>query len=460
MIHAVLSCLRHVHRHTVAFTAAACLFATDGASGQEPGGAVALVNPANPSPLEQLPAPASQPPGGLTLEVLEGMALLGNPALVRATAEVGAARGNWVQVGLKPNPTVGYEGQQIGSGGLAEQHGVSFGQEIVTGGKLRLNRAIARGDIEIVERELSALRLRVLTDVRMAYFQILIAQRQIALADELIRVSQEGAKVADALLNAKQVGRVDVLQAKLEGDQAQLNKQSALNRLDAAWRELAAIVGNPALGYQPLVGDPAAAPCDAQYDVLLSRLLSQSPEIAAAAANLDRARAALARARVQPIPNITFQGVVNWQDNGIDGKPDGAIGASVPLPLFDRNQGNIMRAEREVAAAQQAIAQLELDLQQRLAPVFERFLNAQQQALKYRDSILPTAEESLKLTRHMYEAGEINYTGLLTVQRTFALANRDYLDAVLRLRLAEAELGGMLLSGSLQSRSATRAIQP
>lgn len=419
---------------------------------------VGLINPA--SPMEELPCPAPLAAGGLTLADLEAMALAANPTLARAMAEVAAARGNWVQVGLKPNPSIGYEGQQIGSGGLAEQHGVSFGQEIITAGKLRLNRAIARGDIEMAEQELEGLRLRVLTDVRMAYYQVLVAQRQLALADELIRVSLDGAKIADSLLNAKQVGRVDVLQAKVESDQARLLKQTAENRLTSAWRELTAIVASPALEYQPLIGDPTSAPSDIQYDEMLSRLLSQSPEIAAAAANLDRARAVLARTRVQPIPNVLVQGLVNWQDNGIGGKPDGALAVAIPIPIFNRGQGAIVRAESEVAAAQRAFSQLELDLQQRLAPVFERFLNAQQLVLGYRDSILPTAEESLKLTRQMYEAGETNYTGLLTVQRTFTNANREYLDAVLKLRLAEAELNGLLLTGSLQQRAARELSQP
>src|SRR5262245_60858439 len=124
-----------------------------------------------PLPLpELLPAEASQRLLGLV--DLEEMAIDANPAVIRASALVGAARGNMIQVGLLPNPTVGYEGQQLGSGGRAEQHGVLFSQEIVRGGKLRLNRAVARQQLARAQQELSVARRRVLTDVRIGFYQV------------------------------------------------------------------------------------------------------------------------------------------------------------------------------------------------------------------------------------------------------------------------------------------------
>ena len=140
---------------------------------------------------------------------------------------------------------------------------------------------------------------------------------------------------------------------------------------------------------------------------------------------------------------------MNWQDNGIGGRTDGGVALTVPLPLFDRNQGAIIRAEREAAAARYAVSQVELDLMSRLTPVYERYANSRNQVSRYRETVLPAAEESLTLTRKMYQAGEANYLGLLTAQRTFAQTNGN---AVLQLRTAEAEIEGLLLSGSLQHR--------
>lgn len=166
---------------------------------------------------EALPIPLPQVDisAGLSLAELEQRAIAGNPSLRRAAALVAAARGNALQVGLPPNPGIGYEGQQLGSGGVAEQHGVLFSQEIVRGGKLRLNRAVADRERVRLDQEFAAQQLRVLTDVRIAFYEALLAQRQIDLTNELIRISRGGVESVDALFRANEVGRADVLQAQL-----------------------------------------------------------------------------------------------------------------------------------------------------------------------------------------------------------------------------------------------------
>jgi cobalt-zinc-cadmium efflux system outer membrane protein len=402
-------------------------------------------------PAESLPTPlpAAEDICGLTLEQLEQMALAGNPSLRRAAALVAAARGTAVQVGLAPNPGVGYEGQQLGSGGLAEQHGVLFSQEIVRGGKLRLNRAVANSERVRLEQEFAAQEQRVLTDVRIAYYQVLLAQRQIDLTNDLIRISRGGAEAVDALFRANEVGRADILQAQLETETAQIFAQNAVHRHDSAWRSLAAIIGDPNLQPQPLEGSAAKPAREFVFQEALARLLTLSPEIAAASAAVDRARLALERERVEPIPNVDVQGVVNVIDNGIGGKTDGGIAVSFPIPIFNRNQGAIARGFHELIATREALSQLELDLQNRLAPVFELYANARNQVQRYDAVILPAAQESLELTQKMYGAGETNYTTLLTAQRTYSQTHLNYLDAVRSLRIAEVEIDGLLLSGSL-----------
>lgn len=400
---------------------------------------------------EPIPLPAPEAAVGLSLEQLEQMALTCNPSVQRAAAMVAAANGTWVQVGLAPNPSVGYEGQQLGSGGLAEQHGVLFSQEIVRGGKLALNRAVAGNERLRLEQELEAQRLRVLTDVRIAYFQVLLAQRQIDLTNNLIEIGQAGAKTVDALYRSQEVGKSDVLQAQLEIENSQILAENAKNRYAAAWRSLSAVVGNPMLTQQALEGDPLVPPRHIEFDDALGRLLTLSPEMAAASMAVSRARAAIERERVEPVPNVTVQGLVNWLDNGANGKADGGVAVSVPIPVFNRNQGGVARAQAELVAASRALDQLELDLRNRLAPTYERYANSRNQVVRYREVILPAADESLDLTRKTYTAGETNYVALLTAQRTYSHTQLGYLEAVRTLRISEVQIDGLLLTGSLES---------
>jgi outer membrane protein, heavy metal efflux system len=390
--------------------------------------------------------------GALTLGDLEQMALSANPSVARSAALVEAARGNWVQVGLPPNPSVGYEGQQIGSRGLAEQDGVFIGQEFVRGGKLRLNREMAAQEIAKAEHELAAQQQRVLTDVRVAFYQVLIAQRQERLTSELRNIAGEAVKTAEALLQAKEVGRVDLVQSQLELENADILVQNARNRSLAAWQTLASVVGNPAMPPQPLEGDIEEDRAMHEWQASLQRLLSSSPEIAAAMAEIERARWAAERARVEKTPNVTVQGLINWRDNGIGGRSDGGITVGVPLPIWNRNQGGIVQAAQQAAAAERALQQLELSLQNRLAPVYERYANAHNQVTKYRTKILPAAQESLGLMRQRYQAGETDYVNLLTAQRTFSQTNLNYLESLKELKSAEAQIEGLLLSNSLDAK--------
>lgn len=396
------------------------------------------------------PANAAPQAPGLGLADLESIALAENPSIARAASLYQAARGNWVQVGLPPNPTVGYEGQQLGSRGLAEQEGVFVNQEIVRGGKLRLNREIAAQDISRAGQELAAQQQRVITDVRVLFYQTLIAQRQEQLTNDLVDIANKGQAASEDLFRQKEVGKIDVLQAKLEVRNAQILATNAKNRRLAAWRGLASVVGRADWLPQVLEGELDQIP-QHDWQSALERLLATSPEIAVAMTNIERARWAAERARVEKKPNVAVQGLVNWRDNGIGGRSDGAVQIGVPLPLWNRNQGGVIQAEHQVVAAERELDQLELQLQNRLAPVFERYSNALNQVNEYRQTILPIAGESLQLSRALYQAGESSFLNVLTAQRTYSQTHLAYLDALRDLRTASAEIEGLLLTNSLQT---------
>ena len=419
-----------------------------------------ILQPAAPLPMplppphpasEQLPPPGPpQPEQELTVGVLEAISMMENPSIARYASLVEAAKGNWLQVGLKRNPTTGYEGQQLGSGGRAEQHGVFVEQEVVRGGKLRVNREVAAQEIGRANHQLSAQRQRVVTDVHIAFYQALIAQRQEQLTNQLAINAGQNLTASEALFMQKEVGKLDVLQAKLEVRNVQILVVNARNRRAASWQSLATVVGRPHWAMQNLAGNLDAVP-QHNWHQSLERLLGNSPEIAVAMTDIERARWQAERARIEKTPNITFRGLVNVVDNGIDGDPDGSVMVGLPLPIWNRNQGALIQAQHQAAAAERALQQLELSLQNRLAPVFERYSNALNQVKEYRETILPAAQETLELSRQLYQAGEAGFINLLTAQRTYSQTNLAYLEALRELRTAAAEIEGLLLSNSLQA---------
>ena len=178
----------------------------------------------------------SPSPQGLTLAELESIAMANNPTLRQAAMRVRAARAKRLQEGLYPNPVIGYRGEEMGDEGTAGLQGGFIGQEIVTAGKLRLRTAVAGHEVREAQQAFHAQRARVLNDVHIGMYEVLVAQRTVELNRRLVDIGREGVTAANRLLEAMEVSRVDVLQAKIEADSSALRLHDAENRHRAACR--------------------------------------------------------------------------------------------------------------------------------------------------------------------------------------------------------------------------------
>jgi len=399
------------------------------------------------SPPQPKPVPLEK--SNLSLTDLENFALQNNPAMAQADARVESAQGGWVQTGLPPNPVLGYSGQQLGSGGQAEQQGVFIGQEFVTGKKLRLNREVAAWEVQRREQELEAIRLRVLTDVRIGYYDVLIAQRRRELSNDLVRISVKGLKAAEALHKGKEVSKADPLRARVEADTARILLQNSVNKHTEAWRRLTAVLGMPDLALQRLDGELKPGKISMSWQDTLQQVLRESPEIAATIADVEAARWAVERAYAEVIPNIDVQAVI--QDDRGTGSTNGNLQVTLPIPFWNRNQGGIRQAEADVAAAEKAVDRLTMDLQTRLATAFQRYESARNQVDQYsrKGGILENAGQTLELIRSGYKAEEFGVLDLLTAQRTYFQTNLSYLDSLRELWKSTMEIRGQLLHNSL-----------
>jgi cobalt-zinc-cadmium efflux system outer membrane protein len=397
-------------------------------------------------PGEQLPGISSTPDGDLSLGQLEEMAIAGNPAIAQADARIRALRGRWVQVGLPPNPSAGYLASEIGNEHRAGQQGGYVGQELITGGKLGLNRAVVSQEIQQAEQQLAAMQLRVRTDVRKTYYSALVAQRRADLSSELARVAAEAAASSQDLLKAQEIPRAGLLQSQVEQQNASILVLTAQNEQQAAWRRLSAVVGND-LTMRRLNGDVTQLPDLLDWNDQLMRIIGTSPERAAAMAAVSRAQVALQRARVEPVPDITTQFSVQ-RDNATE---DTIVGVQmgIPLPIWNRNQGGIGQAEAEVVQARRNADRVELNLKQRLSVAFQEYSTARSQALTYSTQILPRAKETFDLVQRGYRLGEVGYLDLLNAQRTYSQTNLAYLDSLAALWRSWADIEGLLLSDSL-----------
>ena len=411
------------------------------ASFQNSAEADAWTEAADPQPL------VSNSPPAATLDELEQLALSSNPTLSELQARVDAANGRWLQVGLKPNPVAGITMQEIGNENAAGQYGAMVGQEFVTANKLELNRNAAAWRVKQAEQELAAQRLRVLTDVRRGFYSVLVAQERVAVAEELHDIAQQSVDKAKELIKFQEPATV-LTQAEIEAELAAVLVDNSRVQQEASWRQLTAAIGQPDLPLGNVDGQLTTEAPKLVWDQTLDRLRRESPEIAAAAAAVEQSRWALHRASAQSTPNVTFQAGAAYDDASRD--PFAMLQISMPLPIYDWNQGGIAEAQANVVAAEQSVQRVELNLQQRLAAVYQQYDQSRNQSLRYEATILKKARTNLDLNRQSYSSGQSSYLAVLTAQRSYSQARLAWLNALDQLWSATVQMEGLLLSNSLQ----------
>ena len=403
---------------------------------------------------EPLPKPeeTAADPHTLTLAEAESLAMAANPTLAEAAARVRAARGEQFQVGLPPNPIYGYSASEIGDSGRAGQQGLLVGQEFIRGNKLGLNRLVAGREADRLEQVFAAQQQRVLTDVRIAFYDAFLAQRRHVLAESLQTIGRQAVATANSLIEAQEGRKTDLLLAEIEGQRANIDLAQADSAVRGAWRKLAAISGQNELEIRPLAADLDSLRWEINWNDTLTDLLRSSPEVAEAIAEIERSRAVLARARVEPIPDVTVQGTAQYDNATYDAIAGAQV--TLPLPIWNRNQGGIAKANSELVAAQRRLDAVERRLQLELADEFQKYETSLARVDTIRNEILGRAQQNLDLATQGYQAGELAFLDFLTVQRTYFQVNLEYLTALGELNQSVQLLHGQLLSGSYNTSDA------
>jgi cobalt-zinc-cadmium efflux system outer membrane protein len=403
------------------------------------------------------PVVAVEPsPPTLTLATLEQMAWDHNPTLRQASANIDAALGRAQQAGLYPNPTVGYVGERIGAAGTAgEMQGMFIDQTIVTAGKLRLNRAKHAQEVSQMEAQAFAQQYRVLNDVRIRFYQLLAMQRLLDVRANLLKVAEDAVQTTEELVNVGAANKPDLLQARIEARQERVALEKARAEYDAAWQQLAALVGEPCLPLGWLHGDLEAAAPVPDIDTALAHLLDASPEIHVARAAVTRNQIALKREQVEPIPNVEVH-VANGYD--FETRNDTtSVQVGVRLPVFDRNQGNIRAARAQVAYAEAELGRVELSLRQRLARAYAHYRSAQATVETYRKENLPDAKEAYELYLDSFRKRRAAWPQVLVAQRTYFQISVEYTEALDEMRRAEVAILGLLLVDGLDEPSTPKS---
>jgi cobalt-zinc-cadmium efflux system outer membrane protein len=412
--------------------------------------------------IERLPTPTTEMPlpgnhlaadqgedGGLgraesvTLDELTRLMMASNPQIREAANNVRVAQGRAIQAGLYPNPVVQAASPQLA--GNQTQNNVQLSQDYVTRNKIGLDSNAAWVAVRQAEAQLVRARFDALTVLRQRFYIGLVAQRRVEVLEKLVKIARDSRGISMKLLAAGQNARPDSIMLDIELDRAQVAWENAETYFETNKRQIAAAVGTPSVNLPRLAGEiEAELP---KYDLIAVQrgVISRNSLVQIARMEIGRNEILLQRARVEPFPNINFQGGYQEQQPGAFAPQNqGLYQVTFAVPLWNRNQGNIRAAEANISVALAHVGSVENELANDAAAAIGRFLSSQQQVDRYEEQMLPKAREVLRLVQQQYAIGEAEFLRLLQAQRQRMEVELDYVNAQETRWIAAAEVAGLL----------------
>ncbi len=422
-----------------------------------------LQEPENPAKHtgENLPAPellkdvVGRP--AMALADFETLAEANNPTLKQANALVRESQAQARQAGLYPNPSAGYQGEQIRGGwyGGGEQGGF-IQQTIVLGGKLGVRRKVyeqqSKSDQIGVEEQTS----RVCNDVQQAFYDALAAQAAVELRRRLLGVALDAVETVHQLANVGQADAPDILQTEVESEQAKIDYEAAQREYLAAFHTLAARAGKAQLPASPLKGDLEQIP-DLNAEQIVDRIVTDSPTAKRAEQESLVAHARLREAKRENVPDLQLRAGEQYNGEQVSTNPVRPVGAQsfatagINIPLWNRNQGNIEAAKAEIERAEQDAVRERLRLQQHAEVIAQSYLSARFQAERYKAQLIPRATKAYELYLEKYQNMAQAYPQVLISQRTLFQLQIGYLKALHDAWESATSLENYTLDGGLDA---------
>jgi cobalt-zinc-cadmium efflux system outer membrane protein len=378
----------------------------------------------------------------LTFSDALSKALLENPRLQSYGWQVRVKEAERIQASLLPNPTLNTEMENFGGTGPFEGYDgrevtVKLGQKILLGADRLKRKRLAGATKKLAGWDYEAQRLDVLTGVTKAYISALEAQRQWQQQKELVDVAQNLYNSISAQVKAGKVSKLAQTKAQVELSRAKIDLENARNQWESARSSLAAYWGSEQPEFKQLKGElnmPSAIPEYAKVQTYIQR----NPDVARWATELQQRESALDLAQARGVPDITVSGGYKRAEDL--GASAAIVGVSIPLPFFDRNQGNIKAAKYELSRVETQREAAVTQTYKALQTAYNRLDAAAHEVNQLQEQVLPGAKTAFEASQTGYRQGKFDYLEVLDAQRTLFSTRTRYIQALAEYNRAVAEV--------------------
>ena len=377
--------------------------------------------------------------GPLRLDQAVRLALEHNPSLTAARREVGATEAQLLQGSLRPNPEFNYQADDLSKASRTST--IELGVPIETGGKRDARMRAAGLGREVAQADLGSTELRVRGAVISAFFDVLAAQELRATAEDSVKIAQRATDIAAKRVAAGKVSPVEETRARVAEAGARVALTQADSDLRNARRRLASLWGNASPAFTEASGDVEQMPPLPTADDVAQRLAG-APQLLRAQRELERRKSLVSLEQSRAVPDVT---VSVGLKRSVEITGDQALVAlKVPLPVFNRNQGNLQEAlqREEKAAAELQAARVSLSSAARQA--LENVASRRQEAELLHNEVLPGARSAYEAATIGFENGKFSFLEVLDAQRTLIAAKSQYLNALANVHRANSELESLI----------------
>src|SRR5919201_3003463 len=385
---------------------------------------------------------ATEPGAELTLRRALALTLTQNPELAAFSWDVRSADARVLQAGLWPNPELGTQAEDIG--GTKESAGVKrsqttlqLSQLLELGGKRGARVRQAAFERELTKLDYESKRLDVLKKTTQAFVDVLAGQERVRLAQENIDLvagflPDIKKRIEAGKASAIEQTRIDVAIAstRIELDQAKRTLLAARQHLAAQW-------GSATPDFGRAVGDLEAMKSVPNFSALSSTLV-QNPELARWEPEKEKREATLRLQLADAVPNLTLSAGPRYIAE--TGEWTQVVGFTLPLPLWNRNEGAILQAQYQLAKLQDEKRSTVARLSTELTDAYQTVARTADEIRVLRDSVLPGAEKSVAAMQAGYQAGRFSYLDINEARQTLAAARLQYLQALGDYHKAVAEI--------------------
>lgn len=361
----------------------------------------------------------------LTLESALQNAFAGNPDLAAAQWEIDIAQGGRQQAGLIPNPVASWDAEDTRRSTRTTT--VKLSQTLELGGKRGARIEVASRAQEAAAQELEQRRNLLRAEVIDGFYGALWAQERLELAQRSMALAERGLVIANGRVTAGKASPVEATRAQVEVSQIRLERSRAEIGVSDAYRRLAAITGSATIGFERVEAGAVNTPALPSATQLLARLESTA-DLRLAQLQIQQRDAGLGLEKAQRIPDLDIS-IGSQYDASVRERVN-LVGVSMPIPLFNRNQGNVLAASRRADQARDLRNATELRLRTETRQALDLWATANSEVRAFNQVILPAAQSAVDSATRGFEMGKFNFLDVLDAQRTLIAARTQYLAAL------------------------------